>query len=247
MYCAWVISPPSSLSPGLRRLISTWNRFLRWFTVFWRSRSSITTRRRSSSMVFICIRSMALWLAISASRSSMVICNWAFRFSMLNSSWPRLLSSRSSRLTCSFSTSWATINPSFCLVSFPSSAWQDSFSSVSSRMTLLSRSRSTVLWSTVILLWRASSRTRFTCRSSTLCCFVRSSSMVWSMLIFSFSSIFSSSVRSPLARLTFRSICCTWNSMLYSSSCCLKVSWSSLETLPSMFLFCACAPEISAR
>mmetsp|Transcript_54563 Transcript_54563/g.90899 ORF Transcript_54563/g.90899 Transcript_54563/m.90899 type:complete len:296 (-) Transcript_54563:1075-1962(-) len=206
----------------------------------------MTTFRRSSSLVLICIRSISLCTAISDSRSSMVICNCAFRFSNEYNSLPRFIKILSRRLTCNFNTSWFTISCSLFFVSFPSSTWQDSFSNVNSKMMLFWRFFSVVFDSTVILLCRTSSSTLFTCRSNTLYCFCRSSSIVCSMSIFSFNSFFSSSVRSPFARFTLRSICCTWNSILYRSSCCLKVSWSNWFTFASIFLFCACAPEISA-
>mmetsp|Transcript_42226 Transcript_42226/g.100136 ORF Transcript_42226/g.100136 Transcript_42226/m.100136 type:complete len:217 (-) Transcript_42226:1402-2052(-) len=211
--------------------------FWSFSTLSSRSLSSSVTRWRSSRTSFSSALRPSRWTCTSCLRSSIDCLSWYLRFSRLNTSSALRLRIPRSLSSSSLSPSCSTILSSFAL--FACSRLRDPLS-------LMSRISWICSWSFLLsaltdpLRLRALSRassTSLTCSVSMLCSVLTPSSCAVSFSIRALSARFSSSVRSPAARCTLRSSCCTWNSALYRSSCCFTTCASCLEMLATRFLF----------
>mmetsp|Transcript_9124 Transcript_9124/g.17161 ORF Transcript_9124/g.17161 Transcript_9124/m.17161 type:complete len:232 (+) Transcript_9124:841-1536(+) len=210
-----------------------------------RSFNSSVTRWTSSRNRRNSARNPSRWISISCRRSSMLIFNWNFRFSKLKTS-----SACAARISRNLFTSRANTSCStrfFSLASIWPFTCRDTISFSSFKVANDSSIRPRSVRSAVLRrrAFNKSSSACLTCWSSVPCSALTPSRIAVNFSIRAFKARVSSSLRTPFARLTFRSICCTWNSTLYSSSCCRMTCSSNERIREDRFRSCPCPPEIS--
>mmetsp|Transcript_6019 Transcript_6019/g.16025 ORF Transcript_6019/g.16025 Transcript_6019/m.16025 type:complete len:348 (-) Transcript_6019:1047-2090(-) len=210
-----------------------------------RSRSSSISLWMSSRSSRSSARSPSLCTSTSCVRSCALIFSWYLRFSRLNTSSACMAKMSRSRRTSSFMTSWST--KAFSLSATAPLTCRTAISTSSFSVRMLSSILALSALSAALALWTCSrsSSLCLTCSSSMECSALTFSSTPVSLEMRAFRALTSSSLRTPPARATLRSICCSWNSTLYSSSCCFTTCSSSEEMRLDRFLFWPWPPLIS--